>query len=37
MGLKNDRWIRQLAHEQKMIEPFVDTQVRQGVISYGVS
>jgi dCTP deaminase len=37
MGLKNDRWIRQMAHEHKMIEPFVDNQVRQGVISYGVS
>jgi len=37
MGLKNDRWIRKTAHEQAMIEPFVDTQVRQGVISYGVS
>jgi dCTP deaminase len=37
MGLKNDRWIRQMAYEQHMIEPFVDTQVRQGVISYGVS
>ena len=37
MGLKNDRWIRQMAHEHHMIEPFVDGQVRQGVISYGVS
>ncbi len=37
MGLKNDRWIRQMAHERHMIEPFVDGQVRQGVISYGVS
>jgi dCTP deaminase len=37
MGLKNDRWICQMAREQHMIEPFVDTQVRQGVISYGVS
>jgi dCTP deaminase len=37
MGLKNDRWIRQMAHEHHMIEPFVDNQVRQGVISYGVS
>ncbi len=37
MGLKSDRWIKQMAHEQGMIEPFVDSQVRQGVISYGVS
>ena len=37
MGLKPDNWIRKMAHEQKMIEPFVDSQVRSGVISYGVS
>ena len=37
MGLKPDHWIRKMALEQKMIEPFVDKQVRQGVISYGVS
>lgn len=37
MGLKPDHWIRRMALEQKMIEPFVDKQVRQGVISYGVS
>jgi dCTP deaminase len=37
VGLKNDTWIRQMAIEHKMIEPFVDTQVRQGVISFGLS
>jgi dCTP deaminase len=37
MGLKSDRWITQMAKEHRMIEPFVDTQVRKGVISYGVS
>src|ERR1700752_5102306 len=37
MGLKPDHWIRKMAIEQRMIEPFVDKQVRQGVISYGVS
>src|SRR5258708_16601909 len=37
MGLKPDHWIRKMAHEHKMIEPFEDKQVRQGVISYGVS
>jgi dCTP deaminase len=37
MGLKPDHWIRKMAVEQRMIEPFVDKQVRQGVISYGVS
>lgn len=37
MGLKPDHWIRKMAIEQKMIDPFIDKQVRQGVISYGVS
>ncbi|HUG33778.1 MAG TPA: dCTP deaminase [Anaerolineales bacterium] len=37
MGLKPDHWIRKMALEQRMIEPFVDRQVRDGVISYGVS
>jgi dCTP deaminase len=37
MGLQPDHWIRKMAHEQRMIEPFVDNQVRNGVISYGVS
>lgn len=37
MGLKNDRWIREMAAQHGMIEPFIDSQVRQGVISYGVS
>ena len=37
MGIKSDRWIRKMATEQHMIEPFVDGQVRDGVISYGVS
>ena len=37
MGLKPDHWIRKMSLEQNMINPFVDSQVRQGVISYGVS
>ncbi len=37
MGLKPDHWIRKMALEQRMIEPFEDRQVRNGVISYGVS
>ena len=37
MGVKNDRWIRRMALEHRMIEPFEDSQVRNGVISYGVS
>jgi dCTP deaminase len=37
MGLKSDRWIRKMAIEHRMIEPFADGQVRDGVISYGTS
>ena len=37
MSIKSDRWIRRLAIEHRMIEPFADSQVRAGVISYGVS
>ena len=37
MSIKSDRWIRRMAREHHMIEPFADAQVRAGVISYGVS
>lgn len=37
MGLKADNWIRKMAKEQGMIEPFIENQVRKDVISYGVS
>lgn len=37
MGLKPDHWIRKMSQEHGMIEPFVDHQVRNGVVSYGVS
>jgi dCTP deaminase len=37
MSIKPDRWIRRMAREHRMIEPFTDKQVREGVISYGVS
>lgn len=37
MGLKPDHWIKRMARDYRMIEPFVDSQVRQGVISYGLS
>src|SRR5258707_13593595 len=37
MAVKPDRWIRRKALEDKMIEPFTDRQMRDGVISYGVS
>lgn len=37
MSIKPDHWIRRMALEHGMIEPFVENQVRVGVISYGVS
>jgi dCTP deaminase len=37
MPIKSDRWIRRMANEHKMIDPFVESQVREGVISYGLS
>jgi dCTP deaminase len=37
MGLKPDNWIRKMAKEHRMIEPFEPGQVRNGQISYGVS
>jgi len=37
MSIKPDNWIKRMALEHQMIDPFVDDQVRAGVISYGVS
>ncbi|MBJ7449724.1 MAG: dCTP deaminase [Parachlamydiales bacterium] len=43
MSIKSDRWIRKMALEHKMIEPFVDQQInaeetiKQKVVSYGLS
>ena len=37
MSIQPDSWIRKMAHEHGMIEPFVEKQVSTHVISYGVS
>ena len=41
MGIKADKWIRRMALEQGMIEPFESGQVREAdsgrIISYGTS
>jgi dCTP deaminase len=37
MSIKPDTWIKRMSLEHQMIEPFLDDQVRTGVISYGVS
>ena len=35
--IKNDRWIKKQSLEKSMIDPFEQTQVRKGVISFGLS
>lgn len=37
MGVKPDHWIAQMARDYKMIEPFHESQVREGKISFGLS
>ncbi len=37
MPILPDKWIREMAQKHGMIEPFVEKQTREGVISYGLS
>ena len=37
MSILSDKWIREQALSSKMIEPFVESQRRDGCISYGLS
>jgi len=37
MAILSDKWIREQAQTKGMIEPFVEAQRREGVISYGLS
>ena len=37
MSIMPDKWIREMAQSHRMIEPFVEGQRREGVISYGLS
>jgi dCTP deaminase len=37
MSIMPDSWIRQMSLDNGMIEPFVDEEMREGVISYGLS
>ncbi len=37
MGLKADSWIKEMAQNHGLLEPFVEGQTRNGVISYGLS
>lgn len=35
--IKSDKWIRRMAFSHMMIDPFVESQVSKGVISFGLS
>jgi dCTP deaminase len=35
--IKSDRWIRRMCLEHKMIDPFEEKQIRQDVVSFGIS
>ena len=37
MSIKPDHWIRRMCKEHGMIDPYVEKQIREGVVSYGVS
>ena len=37
MSIKSDKWIRTQAQDHAMIAPFSEKQVREGVVSYGLS
>jgi dCTP deaminase len=37
MAIKSDRWIREMVEKQEMISPFAEKQMREGVISFGLS
>ncbi len=37
MAIKSDRWIKKMAKEHRMIEPFEERMVRDGKVSYGLS
>jgi len=37
MSIQSDRWIREQALQHRMIEPFSEKQIREGVVSYGLS
>ncbi len=37
MSIKPDTWIKKMCKEHNMIEPFLDHQVSEGKISYGLS
>ena len=37
MSIKSDKWIRKMSKKYAMIDPFVDNQLKNGAISFGLS
>ena len=37
MSIKSDKWIKKMSINNKMIEPFVESNIRKDVVSYGLS
>ena len=37
MSIQPDSWIKKMCKEHNMIEPFIDHQISEGKISYGLS
>ena len=37
MSIKSDNWIKRMSNENNMIEPFTDSRLSKGEISYGLS
>ena len=37
MSIKSDKWIKRMSINNKMIEPFVESNIRKDVVSYGLS
>ena len=37
MSIQPDSWIKKMCKEYKMIDPFIDHQISDGKISYGLS
>lgn len=37
MSIKSDKWIKKMSNDENMIKPFVENNIRQDVVSYGLS
>ncbi|MAZ61463.1 MAG: dCTP deaminase [Candidatus Marinimicrobia bacterium] len=37
MSIKSDKWIKKMSKDESMIKPFVESNIRQDVVSYGLS